>query len=93
MRNLVAPDGRGRLLLPKEARDALGIGDGFKVAVDLAADGSVVLRHERDAAEASVNALRGLMAGSGPAVDEFLAGRRRDAALEDEKERRLAGGR
>jgi AbrB family looped-hinge helix DNA binding protein len=91
MSNLVTPDKRGRLLLPKAARDALGVGHGAKVAVAVDDDGSVVLRHERDAAAAVVDALRGIMADQGPTVDEFLADRRREAELEDEKERRLGG--
>ncbi|MGC9221997.1 MAG: AbrB/MazE/SpoVT family DNA-binding domain-containing protein [Solirubrobacteraceae bacterium] len=96
MRNVVIPDGRGRLLLPKDAREALGVLQGGHVAVELWPDGSVLLRNEgkaeAEAAARAVNALLGSMKGEGPSVDEFLAGRRREAKLEDEKETRLASG-
>jgi bifunctional DNA-binding transcriptional regulator/antitoxin component of YhaV-PrlF toxin-antitoxin module len=90
MSYVVEPDARGRLLLPQPLREQLGASKGHKVVAELNEDGSVTLRHERKATEAAVAALKGIMAGKGPSVDEFLEERRREAQLEDEKERRLA---
>lgn len=96
MRNVVSPDGRGRLLLPRDARAALGVLEGANVDVELRSDGSVLLRHagkaEAESAARAVEALRGLMQGDGPSVSDFLAGRRHEAKLEEEQEARLAGG-
>jgi bifunctional DNA-binding transcriptional regulator/antitoxin component of YhaV-PrlF toxin-antitoxin module len=96
VRNEISPDGRGRLLLPKDARAALGVLEGGNVAVELRSDGSVLLRHagkaEAESAARAIDALRGSMKGDGPSVSEFLAGRRREAKLEDEQEARLASG-
>jgi bifunctional DNA-binding transcriptional regulator/antitoxin component of YhaV-PrlF toxin-antitoxin module len=99
MRNTVIPDGRGRLLLPPDIREALGldrkaleVGERREVTVELRPDGSVVLRDPAKVRAEAIKSLRGSARGKGGSVDELLAERRREAALEGEKEQRLGRG-
>ncbi|MDX8153617.1 AbrB/MazE/SpoVT family DNA-binding domain-containing protein [Patulibacter brassicae] len=79
---VVRADGRGRILLPQELRDRLGIQPHSVVAVELQDDGSVVLR-DRDAdRRRRVRAVRGSFRGAGESVDDLLAARRADARAE-----------
>jgi len=80
-RQIVVGD-RGRLVLPSAVRAALGITRGTRLLVSTETDGSLRLRPYRAVAEES----RGLLAELTPAgaslVDELLAERRVEAALE-----------
>ena len=82
-RQVVVGD-RGRLVLPSAVRAALGITRGTRMLLSTETDGSLRLRPYRVVAEES----RGLLAGLTPAgaslVDELLAERRAEAALEND---------
>lgn len=79
----VETDGRGRLLLPQEARKLLGIQAHTTVSVELTEDGSVVLRDPRAHRAQRLRAAQGSLAGRGGSVDELIAERRADAAREN----------
>lgn len=79
----VEADGRGRLLLPREARDALGITAHAVVDVELTDDGAVVLRDPVAARRRRLRAARGSFAGRGGSVDDLIADRRAEAARDD----------
>ena len=85
----VAPN--GRLSLPIEIRRQLGVEKGGDLVLGDIEDGAVTLM----TAEASVRRVqrlaRELFGDRLPSVDEFLAYKREQAALEERKMRRLAG--
>lgn len=78
MRNIVKTDGRGRVLLPPELREAAGVGPGALLDVELQEDGSVVLRgaaFRRDA----LRQARGSFWHKGMSSDELIVEREREA--------------
>lgn len=79
----VVADGRGRLLLPRAMREALGITPHTVVGVELAEDGSVVLRDPASDRARRVRAARGSLRGRGGSVDDLIAERRAEAAREE----------
>ncbi|MBJ7520574.1 MAG: AbrB/MazE/SpoVT family DNA-binding domain-containing protein [Solirubrobacteraceae bacterium] len=79
----IQADGRGRVLLPKDLRERLGLGPHATVIVEEADDGSVVLRDPAASRRRALDALQGSLAETPGSVDDFLAQRRRDAAAED----------
>jgi len=92
MRNIVETDGRGRLLLPPKVREALGVKPHTRVEVELRSDGAVVLRDPDKLRASIIGEAHGKYRGQGAGTEELFAERARDRELEDEKERRLAGG-
>jgi AbrB family looped-hinge helix DNA binding protein len=74
---------RGRVVLPSRVRAKLGLKPGSRMLLSAEEDGSLRLRPYRTVADQN----RGLLAELAPAgesmVDELLAERRREAALED----------
>ncbi|MDO8185233.1 AbrB/MazE/SpoVT family DNA-binding domain-containing protein [Conexibacter sp. JD483] len=72
---------RGRVVLPAAIRNQLGLTPGTRMLLTTEPDGSLRLRPYRAVADRH----RGILArrGSGSAVDELLAERRREAAAED----------
>jgi AbrB family looped-hinge helix DNA binding protein len=82
VRQVVVGD-RGRIVLPSAVCAALGITRGTRMLLSTETDGSLRLRPYRAVAEES----RGLLAELTPAgasfVDELLAERRAEAALEN----------
>jgi AbrB family looped-hinge helix DNA binding protein len=81
-RQIVVGD-RGRVVLPADVRSALGLETGSRMLLSTESDGSLWLRPYRSVADQG----RGMLAGLAPEresmVDELLAERRREAALED----------
>lgn len=78
----VQADGRGRILLPKRMRERLGITPKGTISVELADDGSVVLRNPRAARQRLLREAQGSFAGRGGSVDDLIAQRRAEAARE-----------
>lgn len=76
-------DGRGRLLLPRELREATGIGPNAEVRLSVTDDGTVTLSNPVAARRAAIRAARGAYAGRGMSADELIAERRAEAARED----------
>ena len=73
---------RGRLVLPASVRSTLGLKPGTRMLLSTEDDGSLRLRPYRAIADAN----RGMfadLAASGSLVDELLADRRAEAALEE----------
>jgi bifunctional DNA-binding transcriptional regulator/antitoxin component of YhaV-PrlF toxin-antitoxin module len=91
MSTRITPDARGRLLLPAAVRKALGLDEQREVAVELRKDGSVVIRDPVKVRAAAVRRMKGSARGEGGSIAELHEDRRREAALEDEKELRVAG--
>jgi AbrB family looped-hinge helix DNA binding protein len=73
---------RGRLVLPSSVRRELNLKPGTQMLLSTERDGSLRLRPYRLVAEQSRGVLRDLAGGS--MVEELLAGRRAEAAREDE---------
>lgn len=74
---------RGRVVLPAEVRDKLKIKDGDAIALILETDGTITLK-TRDVAIRSVRGMFKHLATPGRlASDELIAGRRREAKMED----------
>lgn len=79
----VQADGRGRLLLPRELRERLGLRPKGAVNVEARDDGSVVLRDPRADRARRLHAAQGSYAGKGRSVDEFIVDRRAEAEREE----------
>ena len=75
-------DGRGRILLPKPLRERLGIKPKAMIDVEVADDGSVVIRDVRNERRRRLRAAQGSFEGRGGSVDELIADRRAEAARE-----------
>ena len=72
---------QGRLVIPADIREQLGLQPGDELQLDVVADGQLVLQRKQDAARA----LRGSLAALAPGrslVDELLTERRAEAARE-----------
>ncbi|MBI4898629.1 MAG: AbrB/MazE/SpoVT family DNA-binding domain-containing protein [Actinobacteria bacterium] len=78
----VQTDARGRLLLPKELRQHLGIEPKGSVIVSACDDGSVVLRDPRAERHDALQRARGSFRDRGGSADELIAQRRAEAARE-----------
>jgi AbrB family looped-hinge helix DNA binding protein len=74
---------RGRVVLPAEVRSALGLETGSRMLLSTESDGSLHLRPYRSVADQGRGMLADLGGGDESLVDELLAERRREAALED----------
>ncbi|HEV3070399.1 MAG TPA: AbrB/MazE/SpoVT family DNA-binding domain-containing protein [Solirubrobacteraceae bacterium] len=74
---------RGRLVLPSKVRAKLGLKPGSRMLLSAEEDGSLRLRPYRTVADQNRGLLAGLAPASDSMVDELLAERRREAALED----------
>jgi AbrB family looped-hinge helix DNA binding protein len=81
-RQIVVGD-RGRVVLPADVRSALGLETGSRMLLSTESDGSLRLRPYRSVADQGRGMLVGLVGGDESMVDELLAERRREAALED----------
>ncbi len=81
-RQVVVGD-RGRVVLPADVRAALGLTPGSRMLLSTESDGSLRLRPYRSVADHGRGMLAGLAGGDQSMVDELLAERRREAALED----------
>lgn len=79
---LVQADFRGRLLLPKDVRERLGLEPRGSLTVEQTDDGAVVLRNPRQVRRQAIEDARGSFAGRGGSVDDLIAARRVDAARE-----------
>lgn len=91
MSTFVTPDARGRLLLPPAVRSALGLDKGQDVVVELRKDGAVVIRDPAKVRAAALRRMKGSARDEPGSTQDLHEDRRREAALEDAKERRLAG--
>lgn len=76
---LVQTDSRGRLLLPRELREHLGLEPKGAIAVQARTDGSIVLRDPSADRRHKLNQARGSFRGHGASVDELIAARRAEA--------------
>ena len=77
---------RGRLVLPAEVRERLNIKEGDRLTLRLELDGTIKLQTPMVFARS----LRGIFKHLAPGrslVDELIAERRREAAIEDRKDR------
>ncbi len=79
-RETVTVDDRGRLIVPRAWRDALGLGPGDTAILENTGSGIRVTNARRERA-ALVERLRGSVA-SGESVDDLISGRRAEAARE-----------
>src|SRR5712692_5884145 len=80
---------RGRLVLPAEVRERLNINEGDRLAVILEQDGTIKLQTRAVA----IRNLRGAFKHLAPGrslVDELIAERRREAAMEERDARAFA---
>ena len=82
-KTIIQADGRGRILLPKPVRERLGIAPKAMVQVEVAADGSVLLRDVREERRRLLREAQGSYKGRGGSVDDLIAERRREAAREN----------
>src|SRR3954469_21982323 len=78
---------RGRLVLPAEVREQLAIKAGDPIALILEKDGTMSLKTRAVAIGSLRGAFQHLAAPGRLASDELIAERRRDAAIEDRKDR------
>jgi AbrB family looped-hinge helix DNA binding protein len=81
-RQIVVGD-RGRVVLPADVRSALGLKTGSRMLLSTEGDGSLRLRPYRSVADQGRGMLAGLAPEGESMVDELLAERRREAAIED----------
>lgn len=81
----IQTDNRGRLLLPKDLREQIGLEAKAIINVEVFEDGSVVLRDPRADRARRLAAAQGSHAGQGRPTDEFIAERRAEAAREDDR--------
>jgi bifunctional DNA-binding transcriptional regulator/antitoxin component of YhaV-PrlF toxin-antitoxin module len=81
----------GRLSLPVEVRRQLGVEKGGDLVLSRAEDGAVTLMTAEAAVRRVQRLARERFGDKLPSVDEFLAYKREQAALEERKMRRLAG--
>lgn len=79
---LVQTDARGRVLLPKDVREHLGLKPKALVTVETRGDGSVVLRDPRAQRKRVLEDARGSFAKQGGSVDDLIAERRAEAKKE-----------
>ena len=77
-------DSRGRILLPKDLRQSLGLESKGTVTVEARDDGSVLLRDPRAERTRQLREARGSYAGRGRSVDELIESRRNEAKAESE---------
>lgn len=81
-RTVIKADGRGRILLPRDMRERLGIGPGAGVDVEATEEGTVVLRDLRAERWRQLTDAKGSLKGRIGSVDELIAERRAEAARE-----------
>lgn len=81
---------RGRLVLPADVRERLNIHDGDRVAVGIEDDGTIYLRTRDVAIKRLRGAFKHLNKPGVLASDELIAGRRREARMDDERNRKWA---
>lgn len=78
----VQSDARGRLLLPVELRELLGLDPKGVVAVEARDDGSVLLRDPAAERRRRLKNARGSLRDAAGSVDDLIAARRAEAARE-----------
>ena len=82
----------GRLSLPVEVRRQLGLEKGGDLVLSREEDGAVTLMTAEVAVLRVQRLARELLGDKVPTVDEFIAHKREQAALEERKMQRLTGG-
>ena len=83
---------RGRLVLPAEVRERLKIKEGDRLTIRIEPDGTLMIQ----TAEVYANSLVGMFKHLAPGrnlVDELIADRRREAAMEERETREFLGRR
>lgn len=81
----------GRISIPADVRERLGLKDGDSLSFEETEDG-LVLRTTAQSVRRAQAIVRKMMKGKPKVtVDDFLAEKRREVAREEEKQRRLHG--
>ena len=78
---------RGRLVLPAEVREQLHIKEGDRLTLRVESDGTIRLQTGAAFAQSLVGICKHLARPGRFASDELIAERRREAAIEDRKDR------
>ena len=82
-------DGRGRVVLPADARRGMGLGEGDRLILTIEEDGSARLVSARVAAREARGILKDLLSGIAPGTslaDELISDRRAEARAEAKAE-------
>jgi AbrB family looped-hinge helix DNA binding protein len=79
----------GKIVIPAKLRRALGVKEGDTLVVE-EQDGALVIRTRWDALRRLQEEMRKLVPADVDMVEELIADRRREAAMEEEESRRYA---